>query len=181
MLFNQWGYNYMKIFISNLAKYNEGILKGEWIDLPIDEMKLQSKITNILGSEKEFFISDYEAPITIEEYENIADLNEFAEKLDGIQERDEVIEAISNDVLGDGYSREDLIKILSEREYCVVEDVWTESDLAVKVDESLLPFDHQAAEASGVSNYIDWDTVGREMVMDGWNITGRGFAVKIFR
>ena len=38
----------MKIFITNLAKYNEGVLKGEWICLPMDEMKLQSKIKNIL-------------------------------------------------------------------------------------------------------------------------------------
>ena len=93
----------MKIFITNLAKYNEGILKGEWICLPMDEMKLQSKIKNILGGAEEFFISDYEAPFIISEYDNVSKLNEFAEKLDGIQERDEVIEAISNEVLGDGY------------------------------------------------------------------------------
>ena len=85
-----------------MAKYNEGILKGEWVCLPMNEKKLQSKINNILGSDEEFFITDYEAPIKIEEYDNIADLNEFAEKLDDIQERDEVIEALSKDVLGDG-------------------------------------------------------------------------------
>jgi antirestriction protein len=78
----------MKIFITNLAKYNEGVLRGEWVCLPMDEKKLQSKINNILESDEEFFITDYEAPIKIEEYDNIADLNEFAEKLDGIRERD---------------------------------------------------------------------------------------------
>ena len=138
-------------------------------------------VTNILGSCEEFFISDYESPIKINEYDDIADLNDFAEKLDGIQEKDEVVDAISKDVLGDGYSREELIRILSEREYYVVEDVWTESDLAVKVEESLLPFDYQAAEMAGVSNYIDWDAVGRDMIMDGWNITGDGFAIKVYR
>ena len=153
----------MKIFITNLAKYNEGVLIGGWICLPMDEMKLQSKINDILGADEEFFISDYEAPIMIGEYDNISDLNEFAEKLGGIQERDEVIEAISKDVLGDGYSRDELLRILSEREYYVVEDVWTESDLAVKVEESLLPFDYQTAETAGVSGYIDWDAVGRDM------------------
>jgi hypothetical protein len=92
----------MKIFITNLAKYNEGILKGEWVCLPNDEMKLQTKINNILGGTEEFFISDYEAPFIIGEFDNISELNEFAEQLDGIQERDGVIEAISKDVLGDG-------------------------------------------------------------------------------
>ncbi len=147
----------------------------------MDEMKLQSKINNILGGDEEFFISDYEAPIIIDEYNNISDLNEFAEKLDDIQERDEVIEAISKDVLGDGYARDELIRILSEREYYVVDEVWSESDLAIKVDESLLPFDYQAAETAGVSGYIDWDAVGREMILDGWNITGDGFAVIVYR
>jgi len=171
----------LKIFITNLAKYNEGILTGECICLPMDKMKLQTKINNILESHEEFFISDYEAPIIIGEYDDISDLNKFTEKLDGIQERDEVIEAISKDVLGDGYFRDELLRILSEQEYYVVEDVWTESDLAVKVDESLLPFDYQAAESAGVSNYIDWDAVGRDMVLEGWNITGKGFVVKVFR
>jgi hypothetical protein len=171
----------MKLFITNLAKYNEGILKGEWMCLPMDEMKLQSKIKNILGSDEEFFISDYEAQISIHEYENISDLNEFAEKLDDIQEKDEVVLAISKEVLGDGYSRDELLRVLSEQEYYVVDDVWTESDLALKVEESLLPFDYQAAEAAGVSGYINWDAVGREMIFDGWNITGNGFAVKVFR
>jgi len=171
----------MKIFITNLAKYNEGILKGEWISLPMDEMKLQTKINNILGGTEEFFISDYEAPFIIGEFNNISELNEFAEQLDGIQERDGVIEAISKDVLGDGYPRDELIRVLSEREYYVVDDVWTESDLAVKVDESLLPFDYQAAETAGVSGYIDWNAVGRDMIMDGWIITGNGFAVRVYR
>jgi antirestriction protein len=123
----------------------------------------------ILGNDEEFFITDYEAPFKIGEYDNIEDLNEFAEKLDGIQERDEVIEAIAQDILGDGYSRGELIRLLSEREYYVVDDVWTESDLPLKADESLLPFDYQAAEVAGVSGYIDWDAVGRDMIMDGWN------------
>jgi len=171
----------MKIFITNLVKYNEGVLKGEWICLPMDEMKLQSKINNILGSDEEFFISDYEAPIKIEEYESIIGLNEFAEMLDEIQEKDEVIAAISKEVLGDGYSREELLRILSEREYYAVDDVRTESDLALQVDDSLLPFDYQAAETAGVSGYIDWNAVGRDMIMDGWNITGDGFAIKVYR
>jgi antirestriction protein len=147
----------------------------------MDEKKLQSKMNNILGSDEEIFITDYEAPIRIDEYDDIPDLNEFAEKLDDIQERDEVVSAISKDVLGDGYSRGELLRILSEREYYVVEDVWSESDLATKVDESLLPFDYQMAVAAGVSGYIDWDAVGRDMIMDGWNIIGNGFAVKVFR
>ena len=77
---------------------------------------------------------------------------------------------------------EELFRILSDHEYYIVGEVWTESDLAVKVDESLLPFDYKAVDAAGgASGYIDWEAVGREMVMSGWTITGEGFAVLVFR
>jgi hypothetical protein len=45
----------------------------------------------------------------------------------------------------------------------------------------LLPFDYHATETAGVSGYIDWDAVGREMILDGWNITGNGFAVRVYK
>ena len=169
----------MKIYITNLVKYNEGVLKGEWVSLPMDEKKLQSKINNILGSDEEFFITDYEAPIKIDEYDSISDLNEFARKFAEIQETDDVIAAIANEVLGPEYPMEELVRILSDHEYYIVEEVWTKSDLARKVDESLLPFDYKAVDAAGASGYIDWEAVGREMVMSGWTITRKGFAVLI--
>ncbi len=171
----------MEIYITNLAKYNEGVLKGEWVSLPIGETALQSKIKNILGSDEELFISDYDAPIKIDEYDSISDLNDLARKFAEIQETDDVIGTISNEVVGSGYSMEELVRILSDHEYYIVEEVWTESDLAIKVDESLLPFDYQAAETTGVSGYIDWNAVGGEMILDGWNITGNGFAVRVYK
>ena len=171
----------MKIYITNLAKYNEGVLKGEWVSLPIDETALQSKIKNILGSDEELFISDYEAPVKIDEYDSISDLNDLAGQFAEIQETDDVIAAISNEVLGSGYPMEELFRILSDHEYYIVEEVWTESDLAIKVDESLLPFDYKAADAAGALGYIDWESVGREMAMSGWTITGKGFAVLIYK
>jgi hypothetical protein len=171
----------MKIYITNLAKYNEGVLKGEWVSLPINQTALQSKINNILGADEELFISDYEAPIKIDEYDSVSELNDLAGKLAEIQEPDDVIAAISNEVLGSGYSMDELIRILTDHEYYIVEDVWTESDLAIKVDESLLPFDYNAVDASGATGYIDWETVGREMILSGWTITGKGFAVLVYK
>ena len=169
----------MKIYITNLAKYNEGVLKGEWISLPMDESALQSKINSILGSDEELFISDYEAPIKISEYDSITELNDLADKLAEIDEAEAVIEAIADDVLGSGYQTDELIRILVEREYYVVDGVWTESDLALKIDESLLPFDYEAVDKAQASGYIDWKSVGRDMVMSGWAITGKGFAILV--
>lgn len=50
--------------------------------------------------------------------------------------------------------------------------MWTESDLVLKVDECLLPFDYEAVEEAGGTGYIDWESVGREMPISGLTITG---------
>ncbi len=75
----------INIYLTNLGKYNEGYLIGEWIELPIDEEELQDCLDRIGINEEyeEYFITDYETdlPISIGEYENISSLNEMAETL----------------------------------------------------------------------------------------------------
>ena len=39
----------------------------------------------------------------------------------------------------------------------------------------------QNLDAARASGYIDWEAVGREMAMSGWIITGKGFAVLIYK
>lgn len=68
----------IKIYMTNLAKYNEGQLIGQWIDLPIDSDDLEEQINEILGDDEEYFISDYEAPFKISEYSNPFQINEQA-------------------------------------------------------------------------------------------------------
>ena len=77
----------IKIAITNLGKYNEGELAFEWMTLPADEDELQDALQAIGIDGKryeEYFISDYEAPFPIGEYESIAKLNEVAEKLEEV-------------------------------------------------------------------------------------------------
>lgn len=69
----------MRIYVANLAKYNDGHLVGLWIDLPTDTEHLQKQITSILGSDEEYAIHDYEAPFNIPEYSDPFQLNQIAE------------------------------------------------------------------------------------------------------
>ena len=69
----------MKIYVANLAKYVEGHLVGSWLNLPMDPDDLQKEINNILGSDEEHAIHDYEATFRINEYSNIFHLNQIAE------------------------------------------------------------------------------------------------------
>ena len=80
----------MNIFITNLGKYNEGELIGEWATLPISEKELQELFERIGINEEyeEYFITDYECDFyEVGEYENIKTLNEIAEKMGGIKRR----------------------------------------------------------------------------------------------
>lgn len=79
----------LRAFITNLGKYNEGELVGEWVDFPIDEDEEQELMERIGidGEEyEEYFVTDYEGCVDwheyFGEYPSIEWLNETAEKLD---------------------------------------------------------------------------------------------------
>ena len=92
----------VKAWIGNLGMYNEGVLMGEWVPLPIDEED-QNELFKRIGMDyvdedgelvktgyEEYYIGDYESDYTAElnmydrfgTYTSIEDLNEFAEKLE---------------------------------------------------------------------------------------------------
>src|SRR5699024_9697206 len=76
-----------KVFVSNLAKYNDGELTGQWTTLPVDDVnkdildKLDLGGDSKQGYHDEWFISDYEAPFKIDEYADLYQLNELANSL----------------------------------------------------------------------------------------------------
>ncbi len=81
------------IYLTNLGRYNEGYLIGEWVKLPVDKDKLQEVLDRIGINEQyeEYFITDYETLLSnlhISEYTSIAELNELAEKIDGLADYD---------------------------------------------------------------------------------------------
>lgn len=82
----------LKIFISNLRKYNEGQIIGKWVSLPCEDIKeVLEKISNSDNDEQ--FISDYETDISglkVSEYDNILELNTIAEEIEEMRE-DELI------------------------------------------------------------------------------------------
>ena len=82
-------------FITNLGKYNEGELVGEWVKFPTTPEELQRVFERIgIGSKDEFgsvyeewFISDYDCYVDglydkLGEYESLDELNYLASKLE---------------------------------------------------------------------------------------------------
>ena len=85
----------IKVFVSNLAKYNDGELTGQWTTLPVEGVN-KDILEPIDAVGKEWFISDYEAPFKIGEYDNLYALNELAEALEDYDTIEDVYNALDD-------------------------------------------------------------------------------------
>lgn len=63
----------MLVYISNLWKYNEGELTGEWFSPPINMEEVKEKIV-LNGEYEEYVIHDCELPFSIDEYTPIHEI-----------------------------------------------------------------------------------------------------------
>ena len=72
------------VFITNLGKYNEGELVGEWVALPCHDLDAVYERIGIDEEYEETFITDFQTDFnfSVGEYESIEDLNEYAEELE---------------------------------------------------------------------------------------------------
>lgn len=93
----------ISIYVSNIGAYNSGALTGEWTTLPVDDIKEifekdRKKFGNCADYGEEYFITDYEAPFHIGEYENIGELNKLARAFqdDGLDDLSDVYNALEN-------------------------------------------------------------------------------------
>ena len=83
----------MKIYLTNLGRYNEGYLVGKWVKLPVCEEVLDKVLKEIGINEyyEEYFITDYENDIVglsdvISEYSSVQALNELAQRLEELSD-----------------------------------------------------------------------------------------------
>src|SRR5690625_1365459 len=84
----------IRIALTNLGKYIEGELVYKWLELPASEVEIKQAMEEIgIGSKRwdggeyeEYFITDYEAPFSIGEYDNLTSLNNLAEELTALND-----------------------------------------------------------------------------------------------
>ena len=111
----------LRIYLTNLGKYNEGMLIGEWVDLPVSEEELEKvfKRIGINDEYEEYFITDYESDVDglkVGEYENVDDLNELAEALEDLDSEEENVLSV---MLEDGCTFEEALEKIKDRDYMV--------------------------------------------------------------
>ena len=133
-----------EVFVTNLGKYNEGELIGEWVKLPTTEEEMKKVFERIgIGSKDEFgqpyeewFITDYECPIygvqeMLGEYESLDKLNYLAARIEELSswEQQELV-AIMESSCDEVSDIDDLINLTYNLDcYEVMPGIRDESDL----------------------------------------------------
>lgn len=169
----------MNIYLTNLGKYNEGELVGEWVQLPISNEELQ-KVFERIGINKEYeeyFITDYECDFyEIGEYESISTLNEMAEKFDDLdEEQEQVVKVLMSEC---GYDLDGAIEKAESGDYRIYTDCNDMTDVAYAVVEEC---DYLRNVPETVARYFDYEAFGRDLGIEGsFHFLDNGDCIEIF-
>lgn len=169
----------INIFITNLKKYNEGELIGEWVELPInaEELKKVCERIGINEEYEEYFITDYECDfMKIGEYESISSLNEIAEKISELDEEEKkVVKALISEC---SYTIDEAIEKVNNGDYIIYYDCNDITDVAYQVVEEC---GYLNDVPDTVARYFNYESFGRDLGMEGTFIfTDDNEAIKIF-
>ena len=163
-------------FITNLGKYNEGELVGEWVKFPTtaEEMKEVFKRIGIGQRDdfgqpyEEWFITDYDCYVDglyskLGEYENLDELNYLASKLDEMSES-EYAQFQAGMEMGDHCgSLQEIINLTENLDcYEIYPDIHDYDDLGRYYIEELDVM--QVPEH--LQNYIDYEAYGRDVALE---------------
>ncbi len=162
------GETILNIYIANLGKYNEGELVGEWISLPTTEEEIQETIDRVLVDKsryEEIAIHDYETELSMKigEYDNIFELNELLQEVEGWHYSIDLINAMMNVW---NYTLEEAIGELDNVHYIQLDKDTSMSDeenLAYSYIESIGRIEYAV---SNLTYYFDYEAFGRDLRFD---------------
>lgn len=128
------------------------------------------------GLNEEFIITDYEAPFSISEYDNIEEIIEKAEQIENLTDDEaEILEAILENHTNDF---EDALKIVVDGDYMTYPDCYDMADVAREYIEETGML-HDVPEF--LQNYFDYEAYGRDMSYESTFIyAGDGLYIQIF-
>jgi antirestriction protein len=173
-------------FITNLGKYNEGELVGEWVKFPTTPEQLQEVFQRIgIGQKDDFgqpyeewFITDYDCYVDglynkLGEYANLDELNYLAAKIEDMDRWDFERFQAAMEVGDHSGSIQEIINLTENLDcYDVYPDIHDHDDLgqyyineldAMQVPEHLI-------------DYIDYEAYGRDVAInEGGEFTSFGY------
>lgn len=157
---------FIKGYITNLGKYNEGELVGEWVTFPIDEDE-ETEIRKRIGlyyededgnehneQYEEYFFTDWDNGIDLGEYRTIDELNEMAEEIEDIDE----------DLLNNAIELFSIEDIIEHHEDMILYDWHDDYDIGdYYVNWSGI---YDTKNMGALANYIDYEAFGRDIRFD---------------
>ena len=163
-------------FITNLGKYNEGALVGEWVKFPTTAEELKKVFERIgIGAKDDFgqtyeewFITDYDCYVDglydlLGEYANLDELNYLASKLDDMSQDEYERFQAAMEIGNHTGSIQELINLTENLDcYDVYPDIHDHDDLGRYYIEELEAM--QVPEH--LRNYIDYEAYGRDIALE---------------
>ena len=163
-------------FITNLGKYNEGALVGEWVKFPTTAEELKKVFERIgIGAKDDFgqtyeewFITDYDCYVDglydlLGEYANLDELNYLASKLDDMSQDEYERFQAAMEIGNHTGSIQELINLTENLDcYDVYPDIHDHDDLGRYYIEELDAM--QVPEH--LRNYIDYEAYGRDIALE---------------
>lgn len=154
----------IKGFITNLGKYNEGYLVGEWIEFPITEDELEAVFERIgINDEyEEYFFTDWECDFDagFGEYESINSVNELAEELENVD-----LEVVSAILEATGYGLREAIDSVDR---AIFYENQTLEDVAYEIVQECYDLPEIA------QRYFDYEAFARDLGFDGYTEVSNG-------
>ena len=147
----------LRVYIVNLGKYGEDDYVGDWFTLPVSFSTVAERL-NLNRDYEEYAIHKYEAPFKVCEYDSLRKLNRVAELMKFhtnnpvIKYSGELCEHLGIDIL-EFFETIDSVKVYFECKN------WT--DYARHLVDANVSF--KGEEDMLVSNYINYDTLGRDL------------------
>lgn len=170
----------ISIFITNLGRYNEGVLMGEWVKLPVPDDRLNEVLERIgiNGEYEEYFVTDYEASfanLNLSEYTSIEALNGFAVRLEELDrwEVEKLAAVLEYDAVSSITDIMDIIDRLDE--FDILADVEDDEDLGRYYAEELCTLE---AVPAYLRSYFDYEAYGRDIRLESTGCyTSYGFVM----
>lgn len=173
----------LEAYVTNLGKYNEGYVIGEYLKLPATTEEVQALLKRI-GVDgvryEEIFMTNYETDISglhdcLDEYESIDELNYLASLLDDMPEWEAEKFAAALE-FGEYHSAKDLINLAQNLDgFELYTGIADEKELGRYYIEEMCALE----VPEHVQSYIDYEAYGRDMsINEDGRFTDGGYVVR---
>ena len=155
-----------KIYVVNLNSYNNGRTRGKWYELPVDFSRIKSDLLLDVEHGEEYAIHDFENfyDYKVGEYSSIQELNEYAEKLEEISDRDHLKDFLEI------YSIDDIINNKDDLDFVEAEN---DEDLAQELIEQMGGLEVLSVET--LQRYFNFGAYGRDLAIGDYSKTSHGY------